>query len=311
MDGDEHTDRVRQIEEVVGPVGAQRLGAVLRERRLHCGLEASDAAAAGLSARALLAIEAGRRRPEPAIILRLLDRYGCGIEELLPPRRVLDPAGFEGLSSLQVLQRYVEQVRRWRAGGNVRGQRFRAADLEILVGILGTDVDDIERRLIALTGCSRGTAKAFRRILVCSLLAATGVAFGQGVAGAREDLPPGASARAAPKAEEAATCASAGIPGPEAATDVRTGSGATRVGFTINQSVWVRLDETGSAVAVRTNTGRPPDCAAIWYSVRSGSDDAAEFADVDEINNLIAIATTDSTFPQAGDWIPGAWYALR
>ena len=46
---------------------------------------------------------------------------------------------------------------------------FRPDDLRVLVGILGTDATEIERRLIAITGCSTSAAKRFRRLLLMGL----------------------------------------------------------------------------------------------------------------------------------------------
>jgi transcriptional regulator with XRE-family HTH domain len=158
------------VEALIAATPASRLGSALSQQRQHAGLGAAPAAAgSGLGSRQLRAFESGRRKPDPATVARLLGFYGSSFDELLPPRRPIDPVSFEGLSDSAILTHHLGQVRRRR--DNKSPQGFRRDDIEVLVGILGTDPRTIESKLRALTGCNRRTAKTFRRILVTGLVA--------------------------------------------------------------------------------------------------------------------------------------------
>jgi LPXTG-site transpeptidase (sortase) family protein len=88
-----------------------------------------------------------------------------------PVRRPLDPAVLaSGGSDAALLRGYVELVRTWRGAGP-HDLRFRQDDIVVLVGILGSDAVEIERRLIALTGCTKQTARRLRRLLLVGLVA--------------------------------------------------------------------------------------------------------------------------------------------
>jgi LPXTG-site transpeptidase (sortase) family protein len=86
------------------------------------------------------------------------------------PRQPLDPGVLRGSTEDEVLRRFVATVRRWRGSG-AAAERFRHDDLVVLVELLGTDAAAIERRLIALTGCDRTTARRVRRLLLVGLAA--------------------------------------------------------------------------------------------------------------------------------------------
>jgi transcriptional regulator with XRE-family HTH domain len=81
----------------------------------------------------LCAIESGRHRPDAATIGRLLDAYGCSIDDAVPPRRPFSADRFEGMAEADVLKHYLALVHKWRR--SERPQRFRAEDLSVLVGI--------------------------------------------------------------------------------------------------------------------------------------------------------------------------------
>jgi transcriptional regulator with XRE-family HTH domain len=164
------------VEAAIAGVPDRRLGDVLRRRRqnLRLGLGAA-AERAAVTRDALSDIESGDLRPDPAALGRLLDAYDCGILDLLPPRRPLDPAVVGGGSEAEVLKRYVGQVRVWRRAGKRTSLGFRRADIEVLVAILGTDPAAAERKLIALTSCSRKAAQRF--CVVLAALAAGAILF--------------------------------------------------------------------------------------------------------------------------------------
>lgn len=95
---------------------------------------------------------------------------GCEMNPVVPDRQPLDSSLVTGSSDDEVLRGYVALVRTWR-GGCTTALRFRQDDLVVLVGILGTDPEDIERRLIAITGCTRSKARHLRRLLLVSIAA--------------------------------------------------------------------------------------------------------------------------------------------
>ena len=134
-------------------------------------------------------IEGGARSPSPSTIAGLLTLYGCTVDEFLPRRRPLDPELLAGLPDRQVLQHFVELVREWRGVSSRKRVLFRADDLRALVGILGTDATEIERRLIAITGCSTSTAKRFRRLLLVGLALPLSVVTAAAIAPALASTP--------------------------------------------------------------------------------------------------------------------------
>jgi LPXTG-site transpeptidase (sortase) family protein len=93
-----------------------------------------------------------------------------GSRPMMAPRRPLDPGSLPGATPDEVLRGFVASVRGWRAPSTVP-LAFRREDLVVLVAVLGTDAATIERRLVALTGCDRRTARRFRRLLLVSLAA--------------------------------------------------------------------------------------------------------------------------------------------
>src|SRR5664280_1076706 len=99
--------------------------------------------------------------------------YGCSLDDLVPLRVQLVSADLSGQSDKEVLEHYLAAVRTWRNSGG-RQLQFRQDDLAVLVAILGTDPDEIERRLVELTGCSRKTAKRFRRMFLSGVGAQDG-----------------------------------------------------------------------------------------------------------------------------------------
>jgi LPXTG-site transpeptidase (sortase) family protein len=92
------------------------------------------------------------------------------IPKARPARRPLDLPQVSGATDDEVLRGYLELVRTWR-DRSTSTVRFRHDDLVVLVGILGTDAREIERRLVSLTGCTRSTARRFRRLLLISAAA--------------------------------------------------------------------------------------------------------------------------------------------
>jgi sortase family protein len=93
-----------------------------------------------------------------------LDEVGRG----LPPHNPFDTSLLSGLTDQEVVRRYLALIRLWRDVRPTARVPIRSEDLAVLVGILGTDADEIERRLIAMSGCSRSSARRFRRMLVLS-----------------------------------------------------------------------------------------------------------------------------------------------
>src|SRR5450759_3626216 len=113
-----------------------------------------------------------RRCPDAAAVIAIMDVYGCSLDDLVPLRVQLVPADLSGRSDKEVLEHYLAAIRAWRNFGG-RQLRFRQDDLAVLVAILGTDPDEIVRRLVELTGCSRKTAKRFRRMFLSGVAVAS------------------------------------------------------------------------------------------------------------------------------------------
>ncbi len=212
----------------------------------------------------LSGIEAGRRRPDADAVARLAETYGCSVQDLVPPRQPLDPAVFDGLSDAEILKHYLAMVRTWRE--TERPQCFRADDLQTLVGILGTDVTLIEGKIRALTGCSRKTAKWFRRLFVLGLAASAGALLYQGSAAAAGDSAgeshPAPATTAGVAAHNPALRAPVVCHSPSVTT-APVPSGTSRPGAVVKVSVAVmayvdiQLDSTGTPVAVRPHGQRP------------------------------------------------------
>jgi transcriptional regulator with XRE-family HTH domain len=310
--------QIPNVAEVIAPVPTLRLGTLLRQKREVLGLGQREAAVMSLvGPDELSGIEAGRRRPDADAVARLAETYGCSVQDLVPPRQPLDPAVFDGLSDAEILKHYLAMVRTWRE--TERPQCFRADDLQTLVGILGTDVTLIEGKIRALTGCSRKTAKWFRRLFVLGLAASAGALLYQGSAAAAGDSAgqshPAPATTAGVAAHNPALRAPVVCHSPSVTT-APVPSGTSRPGAVVKVSVAVmayvdiQLDSTGTPVAVRTNTGNAPDCEASWYvfGPQHTSGDALEnMAVINQVMNSVAGA---AALPAAGQWLPGNWYSI-
>src|SRR5664280_2923741 len=155
----------RDLDEVelrIAAIPDKRLGQALSWQRLK---GADPAVVPSFDEGVLDDFESGRRRPDAAAVIAILDVYGCSLDDLVPLRVPLVPADLSGRSDKEVLEHYLAAIRTWRNFGG-RQLRFRQDDLAVLVAILGTDPDEIVRRLVELTGCSRKTAKRFRRMFL-------------------------------------------------------------------------------------------------------------------------------------------------
>jgi transcriptional regulator with XRE-family HTH domain len=143
---------------------------MLRTRRKAAHVEALPAArAAGIEITVLDDIESGRTRPAATVLAALLKCYGVTPAEFLPPRPRLVTTT-SGATSDEVLRGYVDAVRKWRKSGRQGKLHFRENDLLALGKVLGTDPDEIERRLIAITGCSPVEARLLRKRFLAALV---------------------------------------------------------------------------------------------------------------------------------------------
>jgi transcriptional regulator with XRE-family HTH domain len=324
---------IPDVAEVIGSVPALRFDALLRQRREMVGLEQREAVVlSSVDPDELSGIEAGRRRPGAETVARLVDTYGCSVQDFVPPRHPIDPTRFDGLSEADVLKHYLEMVRAWRE--TERPQCFRADDLRTLVGILGTDGAGIEAKLRALTSCSSKTAKWFRRLFVLGLAATSGALLYQGTAAAGDSagqyqMAPAVNAGSAAHSSAsrpAVVChalsvtpapvpagSSAPVPAGSSAPVPAPSSGpaaVAKVSVAVMAYADVQLDSAGTSVAVRTNTGNPPDCAASWYvfGPQHASGDALENTAV--INRVMDAVAGTATLPAPGQWAPGTWYGV-
>jgi hypothetical protein len=150
-----------ELERRIAPLPPKRLGQALFQQRTQAG--ARQARVPGFDETEVGEFETGRRRPDAATVGALLSIYGCGLDDLVPPRLPLIATGLSGRSDKEVLARYLEAVRGWRNSGS-RQVQLRQDDLAVLVTILGSDPDEIVSRMIELTGCNWKTANRFQRI---------------------------------------------------------------------------------------------------------------------------------------------------
>jgi transcriptional regulator with XRE-family HTH domain len=306
-------------------VSDARLGVVLRDQRERAGASRRDVAVrGGITYGRLRAVESGRRRPAAATVGRLMDAYGCTIDDLLPPRGGLDPAMFAGVSDADIVRHYVALVETWRGAQVV--EMFRSDDVRVLVGILGTDPAAIERELRQLTGCSRVTARRFGKVLAISLAASAGVIVASVVAAAAAGAhtTPGPTTARPPVAVVvttvvAPTAPSTPIvvcPSPEpvaVATSMPQAAavgGGTAVSLTVAAYADVRTDAAGTPVAVRTNTGDPPGCDGPWQVFASTDAVGEPVIDIAFVNRVVAVVQASGVLPAPGGWQPGTWYPL-
>jgi hypothetical protein len=165
------------IERRIAPLSSKRLGQALLRQRTQAG--AGKATVTGFGEAELDDFETGRRRPDAATVGAILRVYGCFLDDLVPARLPLVATGLSGRSDQEVLAHYLKAVREWRKSGG-RQLQFRQDDLAVLVTILGTDPDEITRRLLELTGCSPKAAKRFQRVFRGAVATASIAALGLG-----------------------------------------------------------------------------------------------------------------------------------
>jgi transcriptional regulator with XRE-family HTH domain len=165
-----------------------RVGSLLLARRQQAHIDPLSAArAAGIGIAALDDIESGRAAPAATILLSLLERYGVSPAEFVPSRTPLVTVRSDATSD-EILRSHIDAVRQWRRSGRTDKLNFRDSDILALGKALGTDPDEIEQRLIALTGCSPREARLLRKWLLKALVT---IPVAAGLAGA---IPPSAVA---------------------------------------------------------------------------------------------------------------------
>src|ERR1700730_18244977 len=101
----------RDLDEVdrrIAPIKAKRLGQALYQQRNKAGVGA--AALPGIDERALDDFESGRRRPDGATVITIMDICGCSLDELVPLHFPLVPTDMSGWSDTQVLEHYLAAV---------------------------------------------------------------------------------------------------------------------------------------------------------------------------------------------------------
>lgn len=149
-----------------------RLGVLLSTRRKEAKVRKRAAAeCARIEVSLLDEIESGQRLPDANVLAALLKRYGVAPSEFLPRRKPLEVTQASHETNVEVLRDFVDQVRKWRRARGKEELNFRQQDVAVLSRLLGTDPDEIERRLIALTGCSLAEARRLRKWLIAALIA--------------------------------------------------------------------------------------------------------------------------------------------
>lgn len=178
----------------------ERMGSLLREARQSVGLSRRRAAKrTGVDLGELRAYERGDRAVPDDTLARLRSLYGDALDDLVAPRAVvsveshrlvigglettLDPDNRDAL-----LSAYAHLVLRLRGVGPGEPLPLRADDLTVLAVALGSDPDDVARRVSEVVGCTRAEAAALhdevlrRRVLVPAAgLAIGAVAFASAV----------------------------------------------------------------------------------------------------------------------------------
>ncbi len=81
--------------------------------------------------------------------------HGTRPDELVPKGRAIHPGSLTAAPTDEMLRNYVALVRKWRKASSRERVKFRHSDLGVLVTVLGPDAAKIERRLVAITPCSR------------------------------------------------------------------------------------------------------------------------------------------------------------
>ena len=147
--------------------------------RAQAGLTLDAAAAAtGLLRSYLTALEAGRRRPLPGEVERLGRAYDADLSDLLPARRPVEvDAGRisvagrsrelrDAADDREVYAAYLFLL--YAVRGAAPGQRIplRSSDVELLMEVVGDDAVTIERRLVALMGCTPAEATRLGSVLL-------------------------------------------------------------------------------------------------------------------------------------------------
>jgi transcriptional regulator with XRE-family HTH domain len=170
MPGSSPPTRVHEAREAIALLPARRLGSLLRARRKEAHVAAIPAArAARIEISTLDEIESGRTTPAATVLAALLDCYGVTPGEFVPRRVPLAITSSDATSG-ETLRGYVDDVRKWRKAGHKQKLNFRQSDVLALSEALGTDPDEIERRLIAITGCSPLEARLLRKWFLAALV---------------------------------------------------------------------------------------------------------------------------------------------
>jgi transcriptional regulator with XRE-family HTH domain len=199
MPGSSPPTRVHEACEAIALLPARRLGELLRARRKEAHVAAKTAArSARIEISALDEIESGRTTPEATVLTALLECYGVTPGAFLPRRVPLTVVG-SGATSGETLRGYVDSVGNWRTAGGKEKLDFRESDVLALGAVLGTDPAEIERRLIAIAGCSPSEARLLRKWFLAALVtfpAASGLLGGAvptAAAATLTHLPPAAN----------------------------------------------------------------------------------------------------------------------
>lgn len=245
-----------------------RLGFLLRARRKEAHLGVRRAAkAAGIDIGTLDDVESGRERVEVGVLATLLKCYRVPLGEFVPPRPPLVVTNPDGTPE-EILRGYVRLVRECRKTSRKEKLNFRSDDVLTLGRLLGTDPDEIERRLIAITGCSRTEARLLRKWF---LAAAVTMPLAYGVLGGA--LPAAAALiNGQPRPTGSGTTSHLVVTVDHSSGVMLPGSGSSHLSYTITNpndsaaSVAHTSAHVNSASGNITEHGAPvPGCEAAWF----------------------------------------------
>src|SRR5450759_3392058 len=112
----------RDLDEVelrIAAIPDKRLGQALSWQRLK---GADPAVVPSFDEGVLDDFESGRRLPDAAAVIAIMDVYGCSLDDLVPLRVQLVPADLSGRSDNEVLEHALAAIRAWR---NFSGRQLR------------------------------------------------------------------------------------------------------------------------------------------------------------------------------------------
>jgi hypothetical protein len=106
-------------------------------------------------------------------------------------------------------------------------------------------------------------------------------------------------------------CQIPSVPSAAAASGSSHPAAVEKVSVAVLAYVDVQLDDAGTPVAVRTNTGNAPDCEASWYVFEPQYPSGVVLEGTGLMDRVLAAVTATAALPGPGKWQPGTWYQVQ